>query len=102
MVVSGHKNNSQMSQNSSSSHVQYPAHATPSNTLTLKKKENTEQLLIVKNPIPKRSDSSSILDSEVGSTRSGGRRPSVDTVSTYLSHESEMRASTSQVSVDVR
>ncbi|KAL6994636.1 E3 ubiquitin-protein ligase dtx1 [Sarracenia purpurea var. burkii] len=34
----------------------------------------------------------------MGSTKSGGRRPSVDTVSTYLSHESEMRASTSQVS----
>lgn len=87
-----------MSQSPSSSHVQYPQHVTPSGTQTLKKKEDAENLLFVKNPVPMRSDSSSILDSEVGSTKSGGRRPSVDTVSTYLSHESEMRASTSQVS----
>lgn len=34
----------------------------------------------------------SVLDADSSSTKSG-RRPSVDTVSTYLSHESEMRTS---------
>ena len=97
----GHKNTSQMPQSPSFSHIQFPAHAPPTNSQTLRKKEDPKNVALIKNSVPKRSDSSSILDSEVGSTKSGGRRPSVDTVSTYLSHESEMRASTSQVSIEI-
>lgn len=49
-------------------------------------------VLLVKRSAARCSDSSSIVDSEVSSNRSG-RRPSIDTVSTYLSHDSELRAS---------
>ncbi|XP_075220105.1 deltex E3 ubiquitin ligase isoform X2 [Lycorma delicatula] len=38
------------------------------------------------------SDKSEVLDADSSSTKSG-RRPSVDTVSTYLSHDSELRTS---------
>lgn len=43
------------------------------------------------NPAMRRSDSG-VLDADSSSTKSG-RRPSVDTVSTYLSHDSELRTS---------
>lgn len=77
-------------------HRQHPQH---SQTLSqsFRRKEACESMLLVKNTIPKRCDSSSVVDSEISSTKSG-RRPSIDTVSTYLSHDSELRASTSHVS----
>ncbi|XP_073982103.1 deltex E3 ubiquitin ligase [Rhodnius prolixus] len=43
-------------------------------------------------PLQQRHSSSSLLDADSSSTKSG-RRPSVDTVSTYLSHDSEHKAS---------
>ncbi|KAK9512301.1 hypothetical protein O3M35_000758 [Rhynocoris fuscipes] len=43
-------------------------------------------------PLQQRHSSSSLLDVDSSSTKSG-RRPSVDTVSTYLSHDSEHKAS---------
>lgn len=44
-----------------------------------------------------RHSDSGVLDADSSSTKSG-RRPSVDTVSTYLSHDSELR--TSRVSIN--
>lgn len=90
-----------MSHSSSSPQIshQHVEHLSQSLSQTLRKRDSSEGILFVKDNIAKRSDSSSVLDSDVSSTKTGGRRPSVDTVSTYLSHESELRASTSHVCI---
>lgn len=99
VFLTGHKSNSHMSQSFSPPQLlrqHVPCNVQPVSQ-SFRRKEACENMLLVKNTIPKRSDSSSVLDSDVGSTKSGGRRPSIDTVSTYLSHDSELRASTSHV-----
>ncbi len=100
MSYVGHKSNSQMSHTATLPHSSrhHSQHMTQPMSQSLRRRDNSDTILFVKDAVPRRSDSSSVLDSDVGSTKSGGRRPSVDTVSTYLSHDSELRASTSHVS----
>lgn len=98
----GHKGSSQHGNGTLPSGMHFQqTQRSQSSTQSLRRKNESGNIVYVQDSLPKRCDSSSILESDIGSSKSGCRRPSVDTVSTYLSHESELRASTSHVSNNI-